>query len=677
MSLRRSARNQAQPATDPSTEKEAGQHPAAIVVNGTTFSTGGDAPVVTKAETSPKAETPAVKTEIEEHEPLVLPVAATAEEALPTTEQASHATLKRTRSTSQDGSPSNPRDRRHRSRSNSHAGGRHEFKDKTHRNRCRVFIGNLAKGVTRGMLEDVFSAYGKMVERPRIIHKGKANYAFVQYSNPEDAGKALHRAEGIELEGLAIDVKPAAVDMAQDTAAPNAKKRRTRDQATYEERYRPMEEGEIPPLLPNTKEVPPMWRTQLCHHYESTGKCPFQKTGCHYAHGPGELRDSRGRLVHTMPATRRPVNPDCVVLCLGTKNENYASHFRRELERYTTMVVDSKTIRPSQLADSLSSVHRAGIHYAFVCGDENERKRTINFKDFTDEQHRRFVTKPCQVLVDMLAGTPKWSRHGARQELAPPPLLRPPESRSTPRMPPSLELLTPINGRMGSAPLPPRQQYVPPHPQQQQYAPPQQQSYAPQQQQPYAPPQQQQQPYAPPQQQQQPYAPPQQQQQPYAPPQQQQQQPYAPPQQQQQRSYAPLQQPYMQPQQQQQYYGQDQQQQQHVYDQGALQYSAPPTGDGSSQIGVPAFPTESFSYQATGTAPQEVHLDPAAIYDAVNAVFASQQQQHAYANGAHGAGGYAPLPPPGEGEQPGFLDQVYDPMADMQRYNPSAPNYAQ
>ena len=237
------------------------------------------------------------------------------------------------------------------------------FTDAVARNRCRVFVGNLDKtAATSRNLETIFSAYGRLVDPPHLIKRGRGEkcYAFIQYSNPEDAGKALHRAQGLMIGSLEVDVKPASTDERTPGVKNPAARDQGRKQSSYQERRR------IPPML----------------------SAPLQRSA--------KRADSRNE--RSGPGSR----PDVVVLCLGESNGIYGRNFRRNLERDAWVTTDFQVIRPNTLSTSLGNVEQAGVRFCIIIGQKNQKNNSVNFRDFQNARQSRHEELGAERVVDII-----------------------------------------------------------------------------------------------------------------------------------------------------------------------------------------------------------------------------------------------------------------------------------
>jgi RNA recognition motif-containing protein len=77
---------------------------------------------------------------------------------------------------------------------------------------CKLFVGNLDFGTTRGDLEALFSQVGPLrdvflpIDRATSRPRG---FAFVEFESEADAKRAEERFNGYELSGRALRVNPA------------------------------------------------------------------------------------------------------------------------------------------------------------------------------------------------------------------------------------------------------------------------------------------------------------------------------------------------------------------------------------------------------------------------------------------------------------------------------------
>ena len=73
----------------------------------------------------------------------------------------------------------------------------------------KLFVGNLSFNTTENSLHEAFSAHGNVVEANLMMDRmtGRSRgFAFVTYSTPEEAQKAIAALNGAELDGRALTV---------------------------------------------------------------------------------------------------------------------------------------------------------------------------------------------------------------------------------------------------------------------------------------------------------------------------------------------------------------------------------------------------------------------------------------------------------------------------------------
>ena len=76
----------------------------------------------------------------------------------------------------------------------------------------KLFVGNLSFNTTENMLHEAFSAHGNVVEANLMMDRmtGRSRgFAFVTYSTPEEAQKAIEAMSGAQLDGRALTVNVA------------------------------------------------------------------------------------------------------------------------------------------------------------------------------------------------------------------------------------------------------------------------------------------------------------------------------------------------------------------------------------------------------------------------------------------------------------------------------------
>ena len=76
----------------------------------------------------------------------------------------------------------------------------------------KLYVGGLPYSVTETQLEEVFAAHGT-VESARVITDrmtGRSRgFGFVEMSSPEEAGEAIQKLNGTDLEGRSLTVNEA------------------------------------------------------------------------------------------------------------------------------------------------------------------------------------------------------------------------------------------------------------------------------------------------------------------------------------------------------------------------------------------------------------------------------------------------------------------------------------
>jgi len=73
----------------------------------------------------------------------------------------------------------------------------------------KLFVGNLSFNTTENDLQDAFAAHGQVVEATLMMDRmtGRSRgFAFVTYSTPEEAQKAIEAMNGAQVDGRALTV---------------------------------------------------------------------------------------------------------------------------------------------------------------------------------------------------------------------------------------------------------------------------------------------------------------------------------------------------------------------------------------------------------------------------------------------------------------------------------------
>jgi cold-inducible RNA-binding protein len=73
----------------------------------------------------------------------------------------------------------------------------------------KLFVGNLSFNTTENDLQEAFAAHGSVVEANLMMDRmtGRSRgFAFVTYSTPEEAQKAIQAMHGAQLDGRALTV---------------------------------------------------------------------------------------------------------------------------------------------------------------------------------------------------------------------------------------------------------------------------------------------------------------------------------------------------------------------------------------------------------------------------------------------------------------------------------------
>ncbi len=76
----------------------------------------------------------------------------------------------------------------------------------------KLFVGNLSFNTTENDLQDAFAAHGQVVEATLMMDRmtGRSRgFAFVTYSTPEEAQKAIEAMNGAQVDGRALTVNVA------------------------------------------------------------------------------------------------------------------------------------------------------------------------------------------------------------------------------------------------------------------------------------------------------------------------------------------------------------------------------------------------------------------------------------------------------------------------------------
>jgi RNA recognition motif-containing protein len=73
----------------------------------------------------------------------------------------------------------------------------------------KLFVGNLSFNTTENDLQEAFAAHGQVVEANLMMDRmtGRSRgFAFITYSTPEEAQKAISAMNGAQLDGRALTV---------------------------------------------------------------------------------------------------------------------------------------------------------------------------------------------------------------------------------------------------------------------------------------------------------------------------------------------------------------------------------------------------------------------------------------------------------------------------------------
>jgi len=73
----------------------------------------------------------------------------------------------------------------------------------------KLFVGNLSFNTTENDLQEAFAAHGQVVEANLMMDRmtGRSRgFAFITYSTPEEAQKAIAAMNGVQLDGRALTV---------------------------------------------------------------------------------------------------------------------------------------------------------------------------------------------------------------------------------------------------------------------------------------------------------------------------------------------------------------------------------------------------------------------------------------------------------------------------------------
>lgn len=76
----------------------------------------------------------------------------------------------------------------------------------------KLFVGNLSFNTTENDLQSAFAAHGQVVEANLMMDRmtGRSRgFAFITYSTPEEAQKAIEAMHGAQLDGRALTVNVA------------------------------------------------------------------------------------------------------------------------------------------------------------------------------------------------------------------------------------------------------------------------------------------------------------------------------------------------------------------------------------------------------------------------------------------------------------------------------------
>ena len=257
------------------------------------------------------------------------------------------------------------RKRRRRSKSNSRNMRSHA--DYKLKNLARVYVGNIEKGWdTADNLRRLFSKYGKIVEVPKILRKSNTSYAFIQFSTPEEAKIAIRSAiaSKISLGKNTLDIQSASTDRKeeQDSYKP-----------TYQDRRYPPRAGKS---------------------ISSAG-----------SRGPSSTGNSeRDQLIGEMQRYfQRKRIPPCILLLLSHNNSKYCEFVRSEIETKCFFPCEIRVPNNLRMGDVLKKYQKEGINYVCIIGKDGEKKRSVNYRDFSSISQRRHIEKPLVEIIELMS----------------------------------------------------------------------------------------------------------------------------------------------------------------------------------------------------------------------------------------------------------------------------------
>ena len=262
-------------------------------------------------------------------------------------------------------STNDQRKRRRRSKSNSRNMRSHA--DYEVKNLARVYVGNIEKGWdTADNLRQLFSKYGTITEVPKILRKSNTSYAFIQFSTPEEAKIAIRNATAskLSLGKNTLEIQ---------SASTNRKDRQDNYTPTYQDRRYPNRAG------------------------KSVGSAGIR--------GPSSTGNSeRDQLIDEMQRYfRRKRIPPCILLLLSNNNAKYCEFVRNEIETKCFFPCEIRAPNNLRMGDVLKKYQQEGINYVCIIGKDGEKKRSVNYRDFSSTTQRRHSEKSLSEIIEIMS----------------------------------------------------------------------------------------------------------------------------------------------------------------------------------------------------------------------------------------------------------------------------------
>ncbi|KAG7172588.1 Nuclear receptor coactivator 5-like 1 [Homarus americanus] len=311
---------------------------------------------------------------------------------------------------------------RSRSRGRNNSPGRRGVSDVTSDPKtvnARIFVGSINVSMTREMLEEYFSKYGKVVG----VSITRNKFGFVQFADEDEATACLSTGSTAYIKGHRVDVKPAKFGGGMGMGPPPGARRRLGNsreksplQGRGEEDYYTEYYGRGTRSGSRERDRDSRGQADYEDMFDDYYRGYYQRYEDTYQQHP-EAPEVDGRPppapVPAYPSYSEPIDPldpnrpnDVEIVVPNKMQRDYAENIEAQLKSLN-MIVDllfpPPDIPPSQVLTDLSQ--RRCLYAIFVTGDnENHRSLTLNILHSTPQEHRNMPVDDALRLIEQNFG---------------------------------------------------------------------------------------------------------------------------------------------------------------------------------------------------------------------------------------------------------------------------------